>query len=319
MFQSFREMPDYPRKDSRGLCPLEASPESDRVFSDGVASPASDNPLEMSGEFSPLQDAAISSSTLMAENPPPLPARSKKKIDNPLVEMLPPLVTLPPRKEWPPPPPPEDNKPKGDARGKTLPLFGRKKFELTEPSVENSLYCKTSISPNFIYLNSAHSKSVEVLSTLYATVDKSKKKKNRDVAEKRRKEYEAAKQRRKSRSHESLAGSPRLNSFSFTPFSFKGLAAMDSSSEEDSKKNDFEKAFVSAQAPRAERISMAFKGTLERDKTSNKAEFTKINDTEKPSSVPSTKDMEALQRAISNSPRFGSKKKNNGIDDSSAA
>lgn len=313
-------MPDYPRKDSHGLCPLGVSPESDKVFSDGVASPASDDPLQMSGEFSPLQDTAVSSSTLTDEVPPPLPARSKKKIDNPPVEMLPPIETIPSRKERPPPPPPEEDKPSSDARGKTLPFFGRKKFELTELSVENNLYCKTSASPNFVYLNSAHSKSVEVLSTLYATVDKSKKKKNREAAEKRRKEYEAMKQRPKSRSHESLAGSPRLNSFSFTPFSFKGLAAMDSESEENLKRSDFEieKAFVSAKPPKAERVSMAFKGSLKRNDETNKAEFGKIN-IGKPSSVPSPKDMDALQRAISNSPRFGSKKTNGILDDSSGA
>lgn len=294
------------------------------MFSDEFASPASsgaDDPLQMSGDFSSLQDGAVISTTLEDNDPPPppLPQRSKKRTDNPPVEMLPPIETLPPRKAQPPPLPPDDNKPSQDKRGKTLPAFGRKKFELTEPAAENNLYSKTNVSPNFVYLNSAHSKSVEVLSTLYATVDKSKKKKNREAAEKRRKEYEAVKLRRKSRSHESLAGSPRLNSFSFTPFTFKGLAAVDSSSEEGFKNSDFEieESFVSAPVPKAERVSMAFRGTLKRDdESNNKAEINMINKG-KPSS-PSPKDMKALQRAISNSPQFGSKKKGNGRNDSSA-
>lgn len=278
----------------------------------------------MSSDFgiSPLQDGAVSSSTLTESEPPPppLPERSRKRIDNPPVEMLPPSDIFSSRKEqkMPPPTPPDVLKQSDGQtqRGKTLPAFGRKMFEMTVTPNENGHYRKTSASPNFVYLNSAHSKSVEVLSTLYATVDKSKKKKNREAAEERRRQ-EASKQRRKSRSHESLAGSPRLNSFSFTPFTFKGLAAMDSSSGDD-QDFEMENAFISAKAPKAERVSMALRGSLNRDdESSNKGKVKKINDG-KPSSAPSSSDVETLHRAIANSPRFGSKKKDTNESDSTA-
>ncbi|KAK3727172.1 hypothetical protein QZH41_015188, partial [Actinostola sp. cb2023] len=359
---SFRGTPDFYKREP-ALCPLELSPESEPAgFSDELVSPVSsssavqsdgtDDPFSMSGDFStsPLQEGAVSSTTLTEADeppPPPLPERSKKRVDAPPVEMLPPVDTIPPRKDrrLPPPPPPDDVPPTvsnpsktaikvGDPRGKTLPAFGSKRYELADLAERNEtgvvqngqgLYSKTSATPNFVYLNSAHSNSVEVLSTIYATVDKSKKKKNREAAEKKRKEYEALKQsktRRKSRSHESLAGSPRLNSFSFTPFSFRGLAAMDSSSDEDPKDPvdfEIENSFISAKAPKSERVSMAFQGTLKRDDdTSDKAELSKINNG-KPSSVPSSRNMEALQRAISHSPRIGSKKKHGGKESNDSA
>jgi hypothetical protein len=54
---------------------------------------------------------------------------------------------------------------------------------------------------------------------------------------------------------------------------------------------------------------MALKGTLNRDEEpSEKGELGKVNGV-LASSVPTAKDMEALQKAIAGSPRVGSKKK----------
>lgn len=267
----------------------------------------SDISPSMTGNFtpSPLHEITKSTSTLTEIIPPPLPARSKKihtkpssskEIKDEVAQSMPPKS-----KDY-----------KGMegqyVHGKTLPALGRKGSEMTENPLSNSQYAKTSISPNFIYLNSAHSKSVEVLSTIYATVDKSKKKKNKEAAEKRRRqEYEALKQRRKSRSHESLAGSPRLNSFSFTPFSFKGLGAMDSTSDEEFNDQDIDfeaNSFISAKQPEAEKVSMAL-----REKLIKSREFLNKVGNCKESNGHSSEGVQALQKAISQSPRFGLNKR----------
>ena len=104
-------------------------------------------------------------------------------------------------------------------------------------------------SPNFLYLNTANSSSVEVLPYLYAKVDLSKKKKYKQSAEKAP-ESALASTRRKSKSSDSvLSGSPN-GSPTFTHFA--AFAALDA----ETRGADY--AFLSMippQKPRSESVA----------------------------------------------------------------
>lgn len=116
-------------------------------------------------------------------------------------------------------------------------------------------------SPNFMYLNSAYSSSVEVLPALYATVDLSKKTKNKKAAE-RASDTALIHTRRRSKSSESiLSASP-----TFTHFA--AFAA-------DADYKSFEDALIPmipAQMPHTERVSLALKSSVEPSDVEERAE-----------------------------------------------
>ncbi|XP_032240767.2 uncharacterized protein LOC5515259 [Nematostella vectensis] len=273
---SLRGTPDYWRRDPP-TCPLEVSPEADeRTLSNRTGSPSSPD-FSSSGDYSKLDgypvDAA-SSSTLTEERlPPPLPARGK---------------TLPAY----------------GSKSNTIKAFKEKLFSKKSTDSTKAVN-KTSMSPNFVYLNSCYSKSIEVLPSIYATVDKEKKKRDRErKAKKKAKAFEN--KRKMSKSCDSLSGSPRLNSFSFTPFSFKGLAsALDSESDSDLSDSrstsgsdqgfNFSGEIVPPKSPLSDRVSMAHRGTIDRDEPS-RAFLT--------SSALNSREVAALHSTLSQSPQL---------------
>ena len=105
-------------------------------------------------------------------------------------------------------------------------------------------------SPNFMYLNAAYSSSVEVLPALYATVDLSKKKKNRTVAAERASDSALTKWR--SKSSDSILGT----SPTFTHF---GAFAADA---EYKSSQDSVLSMIPPQKPRTERVSLAHKSSV---------------------------------------------------------
>lgn len=105
-------------------------------------------------------------------------------------------------------------------------------------------------SPNFMYLNAAYSSSVEVLPALYATVDLSKKKKNRKVAAERASDTVLTRRRSKS-SDSILSASP-----TFTHFAAFAADAEYKSSE------DSLIPMIPAQKPCSERVSLALKSSV---------------------------------------------------------
>ena len=105
-------------------------------------------------------------------------------------------------------------------------------------------------SPNFMYLNAAYSSSVEVLPALYATVDLSKKKKNRAAVAERA--SDTALTRRRSKSSDSiLSTSP-----TFTHFTAFAADAEYKSSE------DSLISMIPPQTPCTERVSLALKSSV---------------------------------------------------------
>lgn len=106
-------------------------------------------------------------------------------------------------------------------------------------------------SPNFVYLNAVHSSSVEVLPYVYATVDLSKKTKNRKPAESTS-DSALVHTRRKSKSSDSiLSGSPS-GSPTFTHFA--AFAASDADSR---GFDDGSFSMIPPQKPCSERVSVA--------------------------------------------------------------
>lgn len=105
-------------------------------------------------------------------------------------------------------------------------------------------------SPNFMYLNAAYSSSVEVLPALYATVDLSKKKKNRKVAAERASDTVLTRRRSKS-SDSILSTSP-----TFTHFAAFATDAEHKSFEDSSI------SMIPPQKPHTERVSLAIKSSV---------------------------------------------------------
>lgn len=153
-------------------------------------------------------------------------------------------------------------------------------------------------SPNYVYLNSANSSSVEVLPALYAKVDLSKKKKNRKEAAERASDTVLTRRRSKS-SDSILSSSP-----TFTHF--VAFAA-------DAESKSFEDSLISMippQKPRTERVSLALKSSVsEPSDVEDRAEYV----TDLPA-LPAKKgsycgQVEALERTLSEVSQISQKEK----------
>lgn len=105
-------------------------------------------------------------------------------------------------------------------------------------------------SPNFMYLNSAYSSSVEVLPALYATVDLSKKKKNRMAAAERASDTVLT--RRQSKSSDSILS---------TSPTFTHFAAFAADAEYRSSQDSL-LSMIPPQKPCTERVSLALKSSV---------------------------------------------------------
>ena len=154
-------------------------------------------------------------------------------------------------------------------------------------------------SPNFMYLNAVHSSSVEVLPALYATVDLSKKKKNRAVAAERASDPVLSRRRSKS-SDSILSTSP-----TFTHFAAFAADAEYKSSE------DSLISMIPPQKPRTERVSLALKSSVsEPSDVGDQAECI----TNLPPALPAKRgnyggQVEALERTLSEVSHFSQMEK----------
>ena len=92
-------------------------------------------------------------------------------------------------------------------------------------------------SPNFTYLNTAYSPSVEVLPALYATVDKSKKTKRHEM--------------RRTKSYESVCGSPTT-----------GRNRVGTGTDKSPRSRTCSPELIPPQLPHSERVAMAVQNSL---------------------------------------------------------
>lgn len=106
-------------------------------------------------------------------------------------------------------------------------------------------------SPNFMYLNAVYSSSVEVLPALYATVDLSKKKKNRAAAAERALTDPVLSRRRSKSSDSILSTSPTFTHFAAFAADAEYKSSVDSVI-----------SMIPPQKPRTERVSLALKSSV---------------------------------------------------------
>ena len=139
----------------------------------------------------------------------------------------------------------------------SLPASSQRMTNLYQESPEKGSFAreerKISVvgSPNFVYLNAANSSSVEVLPHVYATVDPSKMKKNRQQAE-MASDSALVHTRRKSKSSDSiLSGSPS------SPPKYTHFGAFAANNDDSKALDDTFFPIIPPQKPRSERVSLA--------------------------------------------------------------
>ena len=159
-------------------------------------------------------------------------------------------------------------------------------------------------SPNFRYLNTAYSSSIEVLPALYATVDKSKKSKGkqRGAGQELAKGPEdgglpiAHHGRTRSKSYESVCGSPKFTHF--TAFSSAAVKSTEEATGDLACSPD--SGLVSPRTPQSERVALAIRSSVS-EQTSSVESRGELKEVNHGGTSPSL-DVSTLERTVSQLP-----------------